>query len=52
MRLTLRLLGLDMLDLSIETDAESDDPGDSTTSAVGFTVPEPPPLEAVLPEWR
>ena len=53
MRLTLRPLGLDVLDLSIETDSPSgDDPGDSTASAVGFTLPETPPLDVTMPDWR
>ena len=53
MRMTLRILGLDLLDLSIETEAAADeDPGDCTTSAVGFTKPEVAPLEVVMPDWR
>ena len=51
MRMTLRLLGLDLLDLTIETDAADDEPGDCTTIATGFARTEAPPLE-VLPDWR
>lgn len=43
MRLTLRLLGLDILDFTLDTDNPSgDDPGDCTTSPVGFALPEQP----------
>lgn len=52
MRLTLRLLGLDVLDLELTTDAPADaSPGDSTASAVGFTLPEAP-LDVTMPDWR
>lgn len=54
MRLTLRFLGLDLLDLNVDTDAAcapaSDDPGDCTTYPVGFTMPDPAPYELDCPE--
>lgn len=53
MHIALRVFGLDLLDLTIETDAaESDEPGDSTTSAVGFMRTEVPPLDVTMPDWR
>lgn len=42
MRLTLRLMGLDVLDLNVETDGASDEPGDCTTYPVGYALPTPP----------
>ncbi len=42
MRLTLRLMGLDVLDIAVDTDTTpppSCDPGDCTTYPVGFTAP-------------
>lgn len=43
MRMSVRLLGLDLFEFSIETDApEGRDPGDCTTNAVGFSLPEVP----------
>lgn len=48
MRLTIRFLGLDLLDLSIETaaaecgcDEAADERGSCTTYPVGFSPPEP-----------
>lgn len=41
MRITLRVLGLEMLDLSITTDDQGqdiDEPGDCLSSPVGFTL--------------
>jgi hypothetical protein len=50
----MRLLGLDVFDLELSTDGTTadDDPGDSTATAAGFTLPQAPPLEVVMPEWR
>jgi hypothetical protein len=41
MRVCLRLMGLDVLDFTIETDPV-DEAGDSTTYPVGFTLAERP----------
>lgn len=55
MRLTLRVLGLDLIDLAIETDApvyvsEDDSPGDCTTYPIGFSTPDPTPHEIACPD--
>jgi hypothetical protein len=53
MHVALRLFGLDLLDLTIETDPpESNEPGDSTANAVGFMRTEVPPLDVTMPDWR
>ena len=38
MRLAVTLLGLDLLTVEITTD-DDDEPGDSVTTALGFTLP-------------
>ncbi|GAB3776725.1 hypothetical protein FB382_004377 [Nocardioides ginsengisegetis] len=54
MRFTLRFLGLDLIDFAIETAAEtvyeSDDQGSCTTYPIGFTQPEPAPLDYDCPD--
>lgn len=57
MRVTLNLMGLNVLDLCVETTATEcateyagDDPGDCTTYPVGFTAPEPAPFEMDCPD--
>ena len=60
MRLSIRLLGLDLLDVELSTDASSpapddtprDDRGDCTTYPVGFVSRMDKPHEVDLPEWR
>lgn len=55
MRLTLRVLGLDLIDLAIDTDAaaevyETDDQGSCTSYPVGFATPDPTPYEYDMPD--
>ena len=51
MHLSLRLLGLDVLDVTIDTDSPSLEPergpGDCTTYPVGFTQPDRQPIREV-----
>ena len=51
MRLTIRCLGLDILDVCIEQEATVyEDAGDCTSYPVGFVVPECAPYEIDCPE--
>lgn len=58
MRLTIRLLGLDLLDVEVNADAPSsaledqgaDNPGDCTSYPMGFTAHMPKPHEAETPD--
>jgi hypothetical protein len=49
-RITVRVLGLDVLDLTIETDGDpATSPGDVTTAPVGFALTEAP-AEVAMPD--
>lgn len=53
MRLTVRLLGLDLLDVEVTTDTaamDGDERGDCTTTPMGFTAHMPKPHEVETPD--
>lgn len=52
MRLTIRLLGLDLLDVEVTTtdDSNDDGPGDCTTQPIGFTAHMERPHEVETPD--
>ena len=61
MRLTIRLLGLDLLDVDLSTDSPSPEPDDTSRDLSGGTTASTPmgfvahmdkPDDVDLPEWR
>lgn len=51
MRLVIRVLGLDLLDIDMTTDVATDDePGETTAYPIGFAAPPLVPLDLDMPD--
>lgn len=50
MRLVIRVLGLDLLDIDMTTEVATDEPGETTAYPIGFAAPPLVPLDLDMPD--